>query len=173
MDFALLDALRQIQEKWPKVSGKIIEKLLAVSFGPKRGGYAVESKSIEGVDIGLVGPNQKYAVEVKTTSGRYVTVQDKDINGLSEKAKKDGYIPCVAALRIDLLEDWVIARADRLLPGEYTPKRLALDSIPELEAIAILHFERTVLELAERVLSPPGGSPLNYLADILAKESLS
>ncbi len=173
MRFSVLDALQRIHSKWPTESPKIIEKLLAISFDPKRGGFEVESRSIEGVDIGLISSKEKYAVEVKTTSGRRVTVQEKDIKGLSDKAKRDGYLPCVAALRIDLLGEWVIAKANRLMPGDYTSVRLSLDSVPYLEGIASVHFEPTVLEFLKGILNPPDGSPLNYLSDVLAKESQS
>ncbi len=171
MRFAVLDALQRIHSKWPTESPKVIEKLLGISFDPKRGGFEVESRSIEGVDIGLIGSTEKYAIEVKTTSGWYVTVQEKDIKGLSDKARRDGYLPCVAALRIDLLGEWVIAKAEKLLPGDFTPERLSLDSIPHLEGIASGYFEPTVLELLKGVLNPPSGSPLNYLSEVLAKES--
>ncbi len=171
MRFLTLDALQQIQLKWPTETPKIIEKLLAISFDPKRGGFEVESKSTEGVDICLVAASAKYAIEVKTTSGSFITLQRKDVRGLAEKQKKDGYVPCVAALRLDLLEDWVVASASRLVAGEYTPTRLSLDSIPELESIAKSHFEETVLEHLQSLLSPPGSSPLAYLAEVLAKES--
>ena len=171
MRFAVFDALQRIYSKWPTESPKIVEKLLAISFGPKRGGFEIESRSVEGVDIGLVRPDEKYAVEVKTTSGRYVILQEKDVEGLADKARKDGYLRCVAVLRLDLLEEWVIADASRLSAGDYTTVRLSLDSIPTLEAIARVHFERTFLELFERVLDPAGSSPLKFLAGILAKES--
>ncbi len=171
MRFDVLEALRLIHDRWPTESGKIIERLLAISFDSKRAGYRVESKSIQGVDIGLVRGVEKYALEVKTTSGLSVKLEEKDIKGLLEKAENDQYIPCVAALKIDLLQDWVIARAGRITPGEYTVWRLALDSMPELETIARVHFERVVLEHAASVLNPPGSSPLKYLGEVLERES--
>ena len=171
MRFAVLQALQRIQLRWPSESPKIFEKLLAVSFDLKRGGFEVESKSTEGVDICLVRNGMKYAVEVKTTSGSCVAFQDKDVEGLLEKQHRDGYIPCVAALRVDLLEDWVIANATRLVADQYTPARLSLDSIPELESIVRINFERALMELLDSILSPPSGSPLSFLADVLAKES--
>lgn len=171
MRFTTLGALRQIYKRWPSETPKIIERLLAISFDPKRGGFAVESRSTEGVDICLIGFGSKYAVEVKTTTGTSVILQEKDISGLREKRIKDGYHPCVAALRIDLLEEWVVANGTKLETGAYTPVRLSLDSLPTLEAIARTHFEPTVTEFVELILSPPGGSPLGLLAKVLEGES--
>ncbi len=100
-----------------------------------------------------------------------MTLHDKDISGLQTKASVDRYIPAVAALRLQKSEDWVIANASKLRAGEYTPSKLSLDSIAELELLAKNHFESTVTELRDNLMSPPGGSPLNYLASVLLKES--
>lgn len=77
----------------------------------------------------------------------------------------------MAALRLQFLEDWVIADATRLQVDDYTPRRLSLDSIGKLESLAKTHFEETVLELVENVLAPPGGLPLDFLSGFLKKES--
>jgi Holliday junction resolvase len=166
-------ALRQINNRWLGLYGKIVEKLLAISFDPLRGGFDVENRSTEGVDIELVGTKGKYAVEVKTTSGSKVEIKGKDIEGLRAKAAKDNYVPAVAVLRLQLLDTWIIAKADHLLPNVYTPERLSRDSITELEQIGNGYFETTVLELKQDILNPPGGTtPLEYLAAVLARESL-
>lgn len=171
MQYEVYVALRQICQRWPE-HGKIIEKILAISFDDVRGGFEVESRSTEGVDIELVNGCLKYAIEVKTTSGASISLAEKDVKGLLSKAKKDGYAPVVAVLRIRLLSDWVFARANDLVPNCYSPERLRLKSIIELESIASLHFGRTLIELRENILSPPGGiPPLTYLDGILAKES--
>lgn len=171
MRFQVLQAIRQIDTQWPAEAAKILEKLLAISFDPKRGGFQVESKTTQGVDICLVGGDKKFSIEVKTTAGPTITLEEKDVTGLAEKFHNDWYSPCVAALRIDLLEDWVIADATRLIPDAYTPTRLSLDSIPDLESIARIQFERTLLELLETILSPINGSPLELLTEVLKSES--
>jgi len=160
MQFIVLESLTKIQSRWPMESPKIIERLLAISFDPKRGGFEVESKSTVGVDICLVKPPIKYAPEVKTTSSSEVLLQEKDIVGLAQKYKKDGYTPCVVALRIDLPENWVVARASRLDVGTYQMARLALDSIADLEATAQFYFEDAVLEFTSDILNPKTGTPL-------------
>jgi Holliday junction resolvase len=171
MRFETFSALMAICHRWPFEHGKIIQLLLAISFDTHRGGFSVENRSSEGVDLEMVQGAKKFAVEVKTTEGSHVTLHDKDISGLQTKASVDGYIPAVAALRLQKSEDWVIADATKLPPGEYTPSRLSLDSIVELELLAKAHFESTVTELRDNVMSPPGGSPLIYLASVLLMES--
>ncbi len=131
----------------------------------------MENRSTEGVDLEMIQGAKKFAIEVKTTEGPHITLYDKDISGLQTKATVDGYIPAVAALRLQKSEDWVIANATKLQRGEYTPSRLSLDSIVELELLAKAHFESTVAELRDNVLSPPTGSPLSYLSSVLLKES--
>jgi Holliday junction resolvase len=171
MRFETFSALMAICQRWQFEYGKIFQLLLAISFDNRRGGYSVKNRSSEGVDLEMSQGAKKFAVEVKTTEGPHVTLYEKDISGLQTKALVDGYTPAVAALRLQKSEDWVIANATKLLPGDYSPSRLSLDSIVELESLAKTHFEKTVLELRDTVLSPPGGSPLNYLSSVLLKES--
>ena len=171
MRFETFSALTAICNRWRSEHGKIIQLLLAISFDTRRGGYSVENRSSEGVDLEITRGASKFAVEVKTTEGSSVTLHEKDISGLQTKSRVDGYTPSVAALQLQRSSEWVIANATRLRAGEYTPPRLSLDSIPELESLARIHFGMTVIELLDPVLSPPGGSPLNFLSIVLQKES--
>ena len=171
MRFETFSALAAIRNRWPFEVGKIIQLLLAISFDARRGGYSVENRLSEGVDLELIQGTKRFAIEVKTTEGSHLILQDKDISGLKTKATVHGYIPAVAALQLQLPSEWVIANATRLRVGEYTPSKLSLDSIPELELLARRHFEGTVIDLRDNVLSPPGGLPLNYLSSVLLKES--
>jgi Holliday junction resolvase len=171
MRFETFSALKDICRRWPIEHGKIIQLLLAISFDTRRGGYSVKNRSSQGVDLEMIQDAKKFAIEVKTTEGTHVSLQDKDISGLKSKAAADGYIPAVAVLRLQKSEDWVIANAAKLQPGEFTPTRLSLDSIVELESLAKVHFELAVTELRDNILSPPGGLPLNFLSSVLIKES--
>jgi len=170
-------ALMDIHSRWPSECGKIIQSLLAISFGPPRGGFVVENRISEGIDLELSDP-QKFAIEVKTTESNTVVLSEKDISGLRAKFKNDGYIPAVAALRLQLSADWVISSARnldgrdlRLCAEAYTCERLALNPIQELQEIAQREFETTVAELRDGVLSPPNGSPLDYLRHVLQMEN--
>jgi len=171
MRFDTFVALTKICQRWPAEHGKIIQVLLGISFDKARGGFSVENLFSEGVDLEMTRGAERFVLEVKTTAGSYVTLQPKDVSGLKAKSAKDGYVPAVAALKLQYLADWVIAKAARLEPGCYTPDRLSLDSIPELESIAHVQFPKTVSELKHQVLNPPTGAPLEFLAEILMKES--
>jgi hypothetical protein len=171
MRFETFSALTAIHKRWPYEYGKIVQLLLAISFDIRRGGFSVENRSSEGVDLEVTRGATKFAVEVKTTEGSTVTLHEKDILGLQTKSRVDGYIPAVAALQLQRSSVWVIANATRLRAGDYTPPRLSLDSIPELQSLANCHFEGTVSELRANVLSPPGGLPQDYLANLLLMES--
>jgi Holliday junction resolvase len=171
MRFDTFSALKAISCRWPVERGKIIQTLLAISFGKRRGGFTVVNRLSEGTDLELIRGAQKFAIEVKTTDGTDVTLTEKDISGLSTKSRNDGYVPATAALRLQFSADWVIANAEKLAEGSYTTERLSLDSIPELEFIARIQFEKTTSELKDRVLKPPSGTPLEFLSTILLKES--
>jgi len=171
MRFDTFLSLTAIFDRWPVEYGKIIQMLLAISFDPCRGGFAVENHFSEGVDLELIRPTERFAMEVKTTEGAYFTLNEKDTSGLETKSQNDGYTPAVAVLRRWKLAEWVIGNAQRLPTGSHTCDRLALDSIPELESLARTHFERAVAELKDRVLSPPTGAPLDFLGTVLKTES--
>jgi Holliday junction resolvase len=171
MRWEVLSMLKRIEGRWPCDFPKIIEKLLAISFDPVRGGFGVVNRSVQGVDIEMIREGNKFALEVKTTTGCTILVDTKDVEGLRQKEKNDGYAPLIGVLKVGLLQDWVIARAGHIKVGDYTPQRLALDSVPELESIANVQFAKAVIELGENIFDPPDGSPLGYLDSVLAKES--
>ena len=172
MLYEVFQTVTSICQRYPAESGKILEQLLAISFDSRRAGFSVESHSTEGVDIGLVRQHERYAVEVKTTQGFEIELQDKDIDGLHRKWITDDYIPVVAALKIEFLQDWVVARAANLGSGWYKVDQLALRSLPHLQSLARQHFPGAVVELGPKVLHPPGGiSPLEFLGTVLKSEN--
>jgi len=173
MRYGTFRALEAIRLRWPIENGKIIQLLLGISLSPPRGGFAVQCRLSEGVDLELIRAVQKFAVEVKTTEGTHIDLAEKDIIGLRAKSQNDGYVPAVAALTLGYSSDsdWVVCKAAKLTIGKYTCKRLALDSVPELELAVRQHFDRTVSELTAQVLKPPNGLPQIFLSNILAMEN--
>jgi hypothetical protein len=173
MRFEAFSALSDIRRRWPIENGKILQLLLAISFDRQRGGYSVINRLSQGVDLEMTSDANKFAVEVKTTEDSQVSLEEKDIIGLRAKAA-DGYVPAVAALRLLLSENWVIAEIsnfDRFPPGTYAPVRLSRDSIPDLESSAKRHFEKVVVEFRDSILSPPGGRALDFRERVLHEES--
>jgi Holliday junction resolvase len=158
-----------------KVYGKIFEKLLGISFGPKRGGFSVVNNSTQGVDLELIQGAKKFAIEVKTTaSANQILLADKDLrDGVLRKATNEGYVPAIACLRLDFLEEWRICKAHNLKPRMHSVSSFSINRIQELEAIANLWFPRTLLELKDQILDQRNGETvLNFLSERLRAEHL-
>jgi len=175
-----LRALLDISTRWPAENGKIIQMLLAISFDPLHGGFAVQNYLSQGVDVELTGGEERFALEVKSTLGTTVALQEKDLDALRVKYKNDNYIPSVAALRLHSSSDWVVADARafgikdiRLTPRDYALSRLALHPLLQLQEIVQREFPKTLQSLKDTVLSPPNGKPLEFLAHILERDMLA
>src|SRR5258708_34918886 len=69
MRFETFSGLMDISHRWPVEYGKIIQLLLAISFDACRGGYSVENRCSEGVDLEMIRGAKKFAIEVQTTEG--------------------------------------------------------------------------------------------------------
>ena len=125
--------------------GKLCQKFLAIAF--QRAGYThIEERGVQGVDFDAAKErNEKYAVEVKTTVGKRVNFEQKDVEGL-KKRKKDGYQPVLAVLRLDRFSDWILATADAIKSGNLYIDSLRVHRLPELERCIGPLFDRAVEE---------------------------
>src|SRR3989304_7625456 len=101
--------LQKLREKYgPGIFGKITQKLLALAFYDA-GFHDVVERGVQGADIDVANPvGEKYTLEVKTTDERSIPISKENIDALEARAS-DGYVPLIAALRMRLLEDWIIA----------------------------------------------------------------
>jgi hypothetical protein len=81
MRFDTFSALMDICHRWPFEHGKIIQLLLAISFDTRRGGYSVENRTSEGVDLEMIKGAKKFAIEVKTTEGSHITAANRSKTG--------------------------------------------------------------------------------------------
>ncbi|MQY55634.1 MAG: hypothetical protein GH152_00160 [Dehalococcoidia bacterium] len=133
--------------------GKIAQKLLALSFRDMGYTHIVE-RSTEGVDIDIAREaNKKFALEVKTTDGLSVVLSADNIQGLRERAK-DGYLPVIAALRLAVFENWILAGVplNELPTGQVLIDRLRAYRMsdvehvlgPAFEQVAERHFQGTL-----------------------------
>jgi len=95
--------------------GKICQKLLAIAF--QKAGYKhIVERGVQGVDIDAAKNNEeKYAIEVKTTTKDTVKFGIKDKESLQERAK-DGYKPILAILHLAILSEWYFVKADKIKP---------------------------------------------------------
>ncbi len=159
--------LRRLRDKYrPGIFGKIAQKLLAVAFCDA--GFRVVERGVQGADIDVesLASGDRYALEVKTTDGQSIPVSKENLDALDDRAR-DGYAPLIAALRIQLLEDWVLASVplSQLRPGAFLLSKLRAYRIRDLEKLICPAFEAAVHEHFSRVLS--GGE--RYLIKVLAE----
>ena len=138
----------------PGIFGKITQKLLALAF--EEVGFRVVERGVQGADIEVerAGSGEKYVLEVKTTDAEAFPVSKRNIVALEERAN-DGYVPLIAALRMQLFEDWIIARIPRgqLRPGTLPLSKLRAYRMRELEGLICPRFEAVVNQQFSAVLS--------------------
>ncbi len=140
--------LQQIRDKFgPGIFGKIAQKLLALAFY-EAGFYHIVERGVQGVDIDAATEDiTRYALEVKTTKGQSVPVSKENIGALKDRAR-DGYMPLLAVLRMQMFEDWLFAAVplERLRPGSVALSRLRSYRLAGLEASIRPKFEKIVNE---------------------------
>ena len=138
--------LQQLREKYgPGIFGKIAQKLLALAFYDVGFHFIVE-RGVQGADIDVANEaGDKYSLEVKTTDAESVPISKENIDALEDRAR-DGFVPLVAALRMQMFEDWVIAAIPRagLRPGIIRLARLRAYRMRLLEASVCPSFEGVV-----------------------------
>ena len=143
--------------------GRIAQKLLAITLR-KSGFDRVVDRQVQGVDIDLAGVGTKYSVEVKTTKDDVTPIEDKDVTGLREK-EADGYLICLAVLKLSLLSQWIVGHARNILPGQLRVQSLALDPVEELQGPLRKNFDGVVADHQQQILSTL--APLAYLDRVL------
>ena len=165
MKVATFRRLEQLREKYgPGIFGKIAQKLLALAFHDAGFPFIVE-RGVQGVDIDVVSAaGEKYALEVKTTDGERIPLSKENIDALEDRAN-DGYAPLIAALRMQLFEDWIIAAIPmrELRPGTMALAKLRAHRIRQLEAVVSPLFEGVVNRHFSDVLARGE----RYLIDVL------
>ena len=160
--------LERIRNKFgPGIFGKIAQKLLALAMYDAGFCHVVE-RGVQGVDIDVAETGgKKYAMEVKTTDKNNIPLSKENIEALKDRAN-DGYSPMVAALRMQLFEDWLFANVPLsvLKPGTFHLSRLRAYRVQDLESLIRPVFEAVVNEHIGGVLS--GGE--HYLNQVLAQK---
>ena len=160
--------LQQIRAKFgPGIFGKIAQKLLAVALH-EAGFFDVVEREVQGADIDATNiMGKKYTLEVKTTDGESIPISRENIEALKDRTK-DGYLPVIAALRIQMFEDWVFANIPlgNLKPGSLPLSRLRAYRIKDIETSVCPAFEVVVNQHFSGVLA--GGQ--YYLSQVLAQK---
>lgn len=167
MKVTTFQRLVRIRRKFgPGLFGKIAQKLLALAFYDAGFRHVVE-RGVQGVDVDAASSEgEKYTLEVKTTERDTISVSQENLDALRDRAK-DGYVPLIAALRLQMLGDWLFAKipATRLRPGSIPFARLRAYRIAELETLVCPSFETVVNQHFSSIL----GQGERYLADLLAQ----
>lgn len=170
MRMRTLGLLRELRNRFgPGPFGKIAQKLLALSF--RELGYApIVERSVEGVDIDVVGETgKKFGLEVKTTEGLSIGLSPNNIQDLRDRAK-DGYSPVIAALRLAVFENWILAKVplDELSAGQVLIERLRAYRMSDVENLLAPAFERVVEEHYQGTLK----NGQRYLSEQLRKTGI-
>jgi Holliday junction resolvase len=114
--------------------GKIVQKLLALSFH-EMGFTNIVERGVQGVDIDITSEsNQKFALEVKTTEKLSISLTPDNVQALRDRAH-DGYQPIIAVLRLAPLENWILAKIpiDEIPTGEILIESLRRYRMEDLE----------------------------------------
>lgn len=160
--------LQQIRAKFgPGIFGKIAQKLLALALY-EAGFFDIVEREVQGADIDATNiMGKKYALEVKTTDGESIPISRENIEALKDRTK-DGYLPVIAALRIQMFEDWVFANIPlgNLRPSSLPFSRLRAYRIKDIGTSVCPAFEVVVNQHFSGVLA--GGE--HYLSQVLAQK---
>jgi len=165
-----LSLLRELRDRFgPGPFGKIAQKLVALSFGQI--GYTdIVERSVEGVDIDVAGKDgKKFALEVKTTDGLSISLSANNIRDLRDRVR-DGYLPVIAALRLAVFENWILARVplDELSAGQMLVDRLRAYRMGDVEDLLAPAFERVVVKHFQGTLN----NGQRYLSEQLQKTGI-
>ena len=151
MKIETLNLLQELQKEFgvrgsPSGSfGKIVQKLLALSFH-EIGFTNVVERGVQGVDIDITGTsNQKFAFEVKTTEKLSISLSSDNVEALRDRTK-DGYSPVIAVLRLFPLEDWIFAKIpiDEVPIGTVLIESLRRYRMKDLESQLSTIFDKVV-----------------------------
>lgn len=168
MKIDTFECLEKIRNKFgPGIFGKIVQKLLALTFCDAGFLYMVE-RGVQGVDIDVTSPDgMRYAVEVKTTDADRITISQDNIEALKDRTH-DGYIPLIAALRMQPFEDWILASIPiaRLQRGTHLLSRLRAYRVKDIESLICPAFEAATKKHSLGVLNRGE----DYLREILAQK---
>lgn len=168
MEMKTYYSLKEISNR--KDFGKICQLLLTLSFY-ELGYQQITLNIVEGVDILLEGP-EKYAIEVKTTTGKEIHIGKKDYEGLKRYKDLD-YVSILCVLQIDLPLEWRLINFERfeIFEEKATWKINRLftsEEFKELSKKLNEKFEFVLKKHIEKIKE----NGLRYLSDLLKKEGI-
>ena len=172
MKVETLELLQKLQKKFGIKDtpsgpfGKIVQKLLALTFH-EMGFINIVERGVQGVDIDITSEsNQKFAFEVKTTKKLSILLTPDNVRALRDRTH-DGYQPVIAVLRLAPLENWILAKMplDRIPVGDVLIENLRPYRIKDLERQLCPYFDIVTQKHFKGILA--GGE--QYLKEQLGK----
>lgn len=161
--------LVRLHERHPSEFGKIVQKLLALTF-QELGFELIEERAVQGVDIDVIRQDtgERFSFEVKTSQGREVHIGSKDIEGLRSR-QVDGYDTYFAVLCMPFCfsDGWIIFSSRGIKEGNYNAVRLVGKRFRELSEEINGAFPLVLKKVGEELISRPGGTALRYLKEKL------
>lgn len=166
------DKLMKLYNKYgAQEFGKLCQKFLALAF--KKAGFThIVERGVQGVDIDVAVESgekyaEKYAIEVKTTTGRSISVGPKDVDGLRKRGV-DLYKPVLAVLQLKPLSHWIFAKADEIKSKSYDMTILEYYKLQHLEEQICPKFDEVVDEYFRWTMEEGQG----YLNKILREQGI-
>lgn len=159
--------LEKLYQAHPKEFGKVVQKLLALTF--RELGYEIiEERAVQGVDIDMVDKptGERISMEVKTSQGSQVEIPRKDVEGL-ERRRRDHYATFYAVLCMPycISEGWVIFPALGIKEGKYSTLRLATKDDGSLSEKANSAFPAVLKRASEPLMSCRRGHAMELLRE--------
>jgi len=151
MKLETLELLQKLQKKFGIKGtpsgpfGKIVQKLLALSFH-EMGFTNIIERGVQGADIDVtLGSDQKFTFEVKTTEKLSFPLTPDNVQALRDRTH-DGYQPIIAILRLAPLENWILAKIplDKIPIGDILIEKLRPYRIKDLESQLCPKFDIVV-----------------------------
>jgi hypothetical protein len=155
----------RIQEKHISESGKVLQKLLALTL-QRLGFDFCEERSIQGVDIDVANreTGERHSFEVKTSKSSSISIAAKDIEGL-EMRKEDGYDTYFAVLCQPLCfsAGWIIFPSDKVKVGQYNASRLLRSRDEGLSERINEVFPDVACEIGPGIIACRPGTAMLYM----------
>lgn len=161
------EIIARIQERHISESGKVLQKLLALTMLRLGYGFCTE-RSIQGVDIDVVNSEtgERHSFEVKTSTSSAVSIATKDLAGLKAR-EKDGYETYFAVLCLPLCfsAGWIICPSSCLKVGQYNASRLIRKRDAALSERVNSLFPEVVEEIGPGILNCKPGTAMRYMKE--------
>jgi hypothetical protein len=161
------ETIARIQNRHVSESGKVIQKLLALTL--LRLGYDFcTERTVQGVDIDVVNKRtgERHSFEVKSSKSSVVPIVEKDVEGLKDR-EGDGYETFFAFLCLPICycEGWLICPARKIKTGQHEAMSLLNKRNMELSEKVNALFPEIVEEIGIPLTACKPGRAMQWLKE--------